>query len=393
MRSCPICKSSSHRAFFEMRGVPVSEGFLSDSREEAVRVDLVDIVYHFCRGCGHIWNTAYDPGKLRFDPNYDISMFHSASYRAYVDGAIERLKTRYNLAGRVALDIACGKGEFARALISHGLGHVYGFDPSFEDTFLSDEDRRHITAHRAFYGEAWSSLKVDIVTCRSALQFFMQPGDFLQSIRRTLSDQPDTLLGFEVPNAEDIFGKQNIWPITNDYPFIYSPASLARLFRENGFQVLDIVPAVALGGSHMEIEAKPGTMVAPSRFESRAAIDALSEQVETFARTRAERTRQWAVRLGREQAAGRTVALWGAGARALSLLCALPDPSSIHFIVDVNPARQNRFLPKVGVRVVAPEQLKSTPVDLVVATNPNFATEIQGQLAALDVQCEFDILR
>jgi SAM-dependent methyltransferase len=393
MHSCPICNTNSDRAFFEMCGVPVSEGFLGSTRDEAIRVDLVDIVYHYCHTCGHTWNAAYDPDKLQFNPNYDISMFHSASYRAYVDGAIERLKARYNLAGKIALDIACGKGEFARALVAHGFGHVYGFDPSFEDSFLSDTDRRCITAHRAFYGEAYSSLQVDIITCRSALQFFTKPGEFLQSVRRTLADQPETILGFEVPNAEDIFGNQNIWPITNDYPFIYSPASLARLFRENGFQVLDVVPAVALGGSHMEIEAKPGSMAGVSRFESRASIEALASQVESFARARAERTRQWTERLAREQAAGRTVALWGAGARALSFLCALPDLSAIRCAVDVNPARQNRFLPKVGLWVAAPEQLQVAPVDLVVATNPNFATEIQGQIAALGVKCEFDILR
>lgn len=393
MNSCPICNTTSDRAFFEMGGVPVSEGFLGSTRDEAVSVDLVDIVYHYCHTCGHTWNAAYDPDKLQFDPNYDISMFHSASYRAYVDDAIERLKTRYHLAGKVALDIACGKGEFARALIAHGLGHVYGFDPSFEDSFLSDTDRRSITAHRAFYGEAYSALKVDIVTCRSALQFFTRPGDFLQSVRRTLGDQPETILGFEVPNAEDIFGNQNIWPITNDYPYIYSPASLARVFRENGFQVLDIVPAVALGGSHMEIEAKPGGMASESRFESRESIEALASQVETFAQARTERTKQWAERLAREQTAGRSVALWGAGARALSFLCALPDVSAVHCVVDVNPARQNRFLPKVGVEVVAPEQLKAESVDLVVATNPNFATEIQGQIEALDVKCDFDVLR
>jgi 2-polyprenyl-3-methyl-5-hydroxy-6-metoxy-1,4-benzoquinol methylase len=393
MNSCPICNTTSDRAFFEMRGVPVSEGFLGSTREEAVRVDLVDIVYHYCHTCGHIWNAAYDPDKLQFNPDYDISMFHSASYRAYVDDAIERLKTRYDLEGKVALDIACGKGEFARALIAHGFGHVYGFDPSFEDSFLSESDRRSITAHRAFYGEAYSSLKVDIVTCRSAMQFFTKPGDFLQSVRATLADQPDTILGFEVPNAEDIFGNQNIWPITNDYPYIYSPASLARLFRENGFQVLDIVPAVALGGSHMEIEAKPGGMEGVSRFESRESIDALASRVESFAHTRAERTREWAQRLADEQAAGRTVALWGAGARALSFLCALPDLSAIRFAVDVNPARQDRFLPKVGLQVVAPEQLKAAPVDLVVATNPNFATEIRGQIEALDLKCDFDVLR
>lgn len=390
MSSCPVCLSSTTRAFFEMRNVPVREGYLAPTRAEAIASDLGDIVLRSCSDCGHIWNDAFDPDKLKFDPQYDVSMFHSASYRAYIDDAIERLKSRYGLAGKSALEIACGKGDFLRALVAHGFEKAYGFDPTFVESSLSEADRKQITAHRAFYDESYRSLTVALVACRSALQYFREPRAFLKSIRNTLADQRETIIYFEVPNADETFSRQMVWNIAYEHGCFYSPASLARVFRDSGFEVLDILPG--LGGSQLEIEARIGDSLSPSRFESRAAIEAISAAVDAFSTVRAARVKEWTERLAREAAAGRRVALWGAGARAISFLCSVPDATSVHCAIDINPARQGRYLPKVGLPVVSPDRIKTESIDLVIATNPNFANEIRTQLASIDPNCAFDVL-
>ena len=390
MPDCPVCLSSSTRTFFEMRDVPVREGYLARDRNEAINCDMGDIVLCFCSSCGHIWNSEFDPDKLKLDTQYDVSLFHSASYRAYIDDTIERLKSRYDIAGKAALEIACGKGDFLRALVAHGSSHAYGFDPTFAESSLAVADRQRITAHRAFYDESYRSLRIALVTCRSALQYFSRPRPFLESIHRTLADQPDTVLYFEVPNAEETFTQGIVWNVAYELGCFFSPASLSRLFRECGFDVLDVLSG--LGGSQLEIEARHSGSHLATRFESLASIEAMSAKVDSFSRVREARVRDWTARLAREAAAGRTVALWGAGHRAISFLCSIPDTSAIKFAVDINPARQGSYLPGVGLPVVAPEQLKSAPADLVVATNPNYAREIRAQLAALNVSCEFETL-
>jgi SAM-dependent methyltransferase len=390
MHPCPVCLASPTRAFFEMRDVPVREGYLARDRNEALNCLLGNIVLHFCPSCGHIWNDEFDSARLEFDPQYDVSMFHSAAYRAYIDAAIERLKSRYGLAGKAALEIACGKGDFLRALVAHGFSQVYGFDPTFAESSLSAADRRHITAHRAYYDESYRSLRVGLVACRSALQYFRHPRPFLESIHRTLAEQQDAIVYFEVPNGDETFARRNVWNIAYEVGCFFSPTSLARLFRETGFDALDILPG--MNGSQLEIEARRGTRLAPTRFESHAAIGAIADDVDSFARLREARVRDWTERLARA-AAGRGVALWGAGHRAISFLSSIPDVSSIRAAVDINPARQGRYLPKVGVPVIAPEQLPSLGVDLVVATNPNFAAEIRAQMQALGLACDFDVLQ
>lgn len=387
MNTCPVCTSGRTRAFFEQRNVPVREGYLSPTRHAAIDCELGDIILRFCEECTHVWNDAFDPDKLKFDPEYDVSMFHSASYRTYINQAIDRLKKRYGLESKVALEIACGKGDFLRALTTKGFAEAIGFDPTFIESNLSEQDRRQITAYRAFYDESWRSLKVDLVACRSALQYFREPRAFLQSIRRTLDEQPGAVLYFEVPNGDETFARQIVWNIAYEHGCFYSAASLSRLFAECRFQVLDVMSA--LGGSQLEIEAK----ISREAVSTPQADTAAGKSIDAFAATREARVREWSRRLQREAASGKRVALWGAAARAISFLCAIDDPSSIWAAVDINPARQGRFLPKTGIEVISPERLKAEGTDLVIATNPNFATEIEAQVRSMGLVCPVEVLK
>jgi SAM-dependent methyltransferase len=389
MNSCPVCRSNRTRIFFEQRGVPVREGYLAPTRSEAVNCDLGDIILAFCSDCTHVWNDAFDAERLKFDPQYDVSMFHSASYRTYIDQAIDRLKQRYDLAGKTALEIACGKGDFLRALIAHGFSQAIGFDPTFVEASLSENDRAKISAHRAFYDESRSSLKIDLVACRSALQYFREPRPFLQSIRRTLNEQPNTIVYFEVPNGDETFARQIVWNIAYEHGCFYSAASLSRLFNECGFEVLDVLPG--LGGSQLELEARIASK--PIRVDASIDLSAATASVESFAATRASRVAEWSDRLRAERQEGRRVALWGAGARAISFLCAVDNADVVTAAVDINPARQGRFLTKTGVEVISPERLAHEEIDLVIATNPNFAKEIESQIRSMGMKCGFDVLR
>lgn len=388
---CPVCTSDSTRSFFEEHNLPVREGYLAPTAAEAIACDRGDITLFFCSSCGHIWNNAFDADKLRFDPEYDVSMFHSAAYRTYIAAAIDRLKSRYALEGKVALEIACGKGDFLRALVAGGFDEVIGFDPTFIESNLSDDDRKNITAYRAFYDESHRGLATDLVACRSALQYFSKPRELMKSVRHTLGDQLNTIVYFEVPNADETFARQMVWNIAYEHGCFFSAASLARLFRECGFEVLDVL--AGLGGSQLEIEARPARSPKQSTFESSDAILSIERAIDSFAALRRERVADWSARLESFAAAGERIALWGAGARAISFLCAIQRSDIISAAVDINPKRQGRFLPKSGVPVISPDQLNHGRFDRVIVTNPNFAAEIRSQIESMGMRCAIDVLQ
>jgi hypothetical protein len=172
----------------------------------------------------------------------------------------------------------------------------------------------------------------------------------------------------------------------------FSAASLARVFRECGFQVLDVLPA--LGQAHLEIEARPSQSPKTHVSEASSEIAAIDKQAESFAPEHARQVAKWSERFEAYRREGKRVALWAAGMRAISLLVNVPTAAAcVDYVVDVNPQRQGRFLPKTGQRVIAPGQLVSIDPDVVIATNPNYAEEIRAQLRSLGLSGEFEVLR
>jgi SAM-dependent methyltransferase len=338
-----------------------------------------------------VWNSSFDPDKLSFDPNYDFSQYYSATYRDYISGSIARLKSRYKLTGKTAVDIGCGKGDYLRMLIAAGFARGIGFDPTFVEANFSEEDRRHITVYRRYFGSEDSGLNPDLITCRSALQYIAKPRDVLRCIREALEDRLDTVVYFEVPNGAEAFREKNVWYVMYEAGCFFSPSSLARIFRDCGFQVLDILPA--LGSSQLEIEARPSLSARKHPSEDPELIAEIDQQVAGFAAEYVTQAKEWSERFDLYRKREKKVVLWASGMRAISLLANVPSAASwVEYVVDVNPRRQGRYMPKSGLRVVAPAELCQIAPDVVIATNPNYAPEILGQIRDLGLQCDFQIL-
>lgn len=388
---CPVCEGRDTHEFFCQYDVPTQCGYLASTREQALRAPLGDITLRHCKSCSHVWNSSFDPDRLGFDSNYDFSQYYSPTYRAYVERVIERLKSRYGLEGKTALDIGCGKGDFMKMLVAAGFSKVLGFDPTYIEGLLSKEDLRKITVHKKFYDQSERALRPDLVTCRSVLQYVSRPRLMLRTVRETLEGQFDTILCFEVPNGSEAFRESNVWYVGYEAGCFFSVASLARLFRECGFQVIEVMSA--LDGIQLEVEAKPDRAPVKSAEESKDRIAEVAHDIASFSADYATAKADWTRRISEACHLGKQVVLWGAGMRAVSLLSNVRVSSEcIEFVVDVNPLRQNHFLPKTGQKVIAPEQLLEMNPDWVIATNPHYAREIENQMRALGVSCPFSAL-
>ena len=223
------------------------------------------------------------------------------------------------------------------------------------------------------------------------MQYIPKPREFLSSLRETLDGQFGTVVYFEVPNGAEAFREKSVWYVMYEAGCFFSTGSLARIFRECGFQVLDVLPA--LGASHIEMEARLSLSPEVAHWEAPELIAEIDGQVEAFATEYASQVNQWSTRFDLYRQQGKRVVLWAAGMRAISLLVNVPSASAgVEFVVDVNPQRQGRYLPGTGQQVVRPEELIGLKPDVVIATNPNYAREISAQMQGLGVRCEFETL-
>lgn len=384
---CGVCGTADTRIFLELPSIPVQDGLLWATREQAQTSPVGDIRLTFCPSCGYVFNQSFEPAKLAYRKGYDISLHHSPVYRRFIAELTGRLAEEYALREKVVLEIACGNGDFLRDLCRRAGSRGIGFDPSLipEET---DADGGRLTFVADFYSERYAAQAADLVCCRHLLQSVPEPLAFLEGLRRTLGTRPIPVYT-EVPNALRIFHETVPWYVVYEYRSFFTPASLARIFEIAGFEPRAV--SDCFDGNYLGIHARVGTTRSPGS-ERRRQIDALAEDLDAFERRSSRLIAGWNERLDVLQRSGRRVAAWGAGGRAITFFNLVRRAETVQDVVDINPKRQGLFLPRTAQRVLEPGALKKSRPDVVLITNPTFEEEIRAQVRDLGLACEFLVL-
>lgn len=377
MSACPVCGGTRGRAFFETRGVPVLCNVLHPDAESARAVARADLRLAWCPDCAMVWNAAFDPRLVRYDPSYDASLDHSPHFRAYAAGLAQRLRERHRLDGAHVVEVGCGKGEFLRLLADGGRNRCTGFDAGYEG---AADDDAGVTIHRAFYDPAvHGPLEADLAVCRHVLEHLAEPGPFLDALVAAV--RPGGALYLEVPDALFTLREGGIWDLIYEHCGYFTAPALDRLCRDHGVAPLAIESTYC--GQFLSLDGVAGEAAAPAAGDG-ATVGALAE---AFATRHRETVGSWARVLDAELDRGARIAVWGAGSKGVTFLNTVPRAGEIAAVVDRNPRKHGRHVAGTGQQVTAPESLARDGCDLVVATNPVYRAEIEAELQSLGLDC------
>jgi 2-polyprenyl-3-methyl-5-hydroxy-6-metoxy-1,4-benzoquinol methylase len=377
---CPVCDSAITVKFLDVRGVPVFCNVLLDSREEALKAAKGDIELVFCRSCGHVFNSAFEPARMRYSPRYENSLHYSPAFREYAGGLARRLVTTYDLRNKDIIEIGCGKGDFLRLLADAGNNRCLGFDPSFDPhrNGLNHRSERFAIVQDA-YSETYSRYPADLIVCRQVLEHIAEPRRFLKTIRRAIGDKPQAVVFAEVPNAMYTLKDFGIWDLIYEHCGYFTASSLWRLFVETGFNPLTV--SEAFGGQYLCIEGKPSfqkkifqTTPGPISTET------VGGHVNGFADRYRQQISKWREVIAGLRRSGTKSVVWGAGSKGVTFLNVLKSVSEIDYVVDVNPHKHGHYVPGTGQLVVSPDDLSGIGPDVVIAMNPLYADEIEKMI-------------
>jgi SAM-dependent methyltransferase len=361
------------------------------SREEALAYPRGRIELAWCRGCGFIWNAAFDQSLIEYSPRFEESQGFSDTYNSFAGSQARRLVERYGLRGRTILEIGCGKGEFLAALCEFGENKGIGFDPAYRSGRIPNSVASRITIIQDYYSEAYSSTRADFVCCRMTLEHIPDTGRFVAMVRRAIGPNPGTPVFFQVPDAARILRDCAFEDIYYDHCSYFDAASLRRLFSSRGFEVVDL--RSEYDGQYLSIEARPAT-TAQDAWRSDGAGEgeqhgsAREAEVRAFPRKYSDKVRGWEDRLEALRHDGRRAVLWGSGSKAVTFLNTIAASRDIEHVVDINTYRQGSFVAGSGQAIVAPEFLRQYRPDVVIAMNPIYRAEIRRDLDRLDLRPE-----
>jgi hypothetical protein len=217
------------------------------------------------------------------------------------------------------------------------------------------------------------------------LEHIPDTGGFTGIVRSSLDVSPDANVFFQVPDVSRVLEDDAFWDIYYEHCSYFSAGSLARLFRKQGFQVLNV--GHEYNGQYITIEARrAGGPNAPIVAEENVAE--LKVQVARFADHVPRRIAEWRNRLEGYRAKGLKAVIWGAGSKGVTFLSVVSVPGAIGYAVDVNPHMAGHYMARTGIEIVTPVALRDYRPDVVIVMNPVYRKEIGEELSGLGLAPE-----
>ncbi|QEG31039.1 hypothetical protein GobsT_58600 [Gemmata obscuriglobus] len=382
--TCPVCGSAGTEPFLSRTGVPVHQNLLFDAAASARAIARGDLEMRACGGCGFVFNAVFDPALVEYGPSYENSQNHSAAFNAHLDQLADHIVVGRGVSSGRIVEVGCGKGAFLHKLLGHPRSacDAIGFDPAYTGPLEAPGWRVRFVPD--FYGPE-TAVPADAVVCRHVIEHIPDPLALLRTVRAGVGASGATRVFFETPCAEWILRNRVPWDFFYEHCSLFTAESLALALARAGFGVTDV--RHIFGGQYLWAEGTAvwggGPPPEARELKSGAHSCALAR---AFTAEEQNLRAAWSAMLEEAGARGPVFA-WGAGAKGVTF-CNLADPDGTRVagVVDVNPAKQGKYLPGTGHPIAAPGAAAGAAAVLVF--NPNYLAEVRDQLAALGSRAE-----
>jgi len=372
--------------FYESGSIPVHSCMMLGDAESARAFPRRDLVLGFCPTCGFVSNVAFDPSVQAYACGYEEQQAFSPRFRKFQSELIAGLIERYDLHGKDVVEIGCGKGDFLIELCNRGGNRGIGIDPACDPERMKNQVGDRVRFIQESYSPRHADWPCDFLCCRHTLEHIQPTQEFIRLMRSVVGDRTDMVVFFEVPAVERVLTECAFWDIYYEHCSYFSLGSLARVFRANRFEVVELHSDY--DDQYLLIVARPTDQPTPASFPAEDDIDQLAADVKHFGRQVRQAIDVWKSRIADWRASGKRMAIWGSGSKCVSFLSAVGAPDAIEAVVDINPFRHGKWLAGSGKEVVSPESLPSSPPNVVLVMNPIYTEEIRRELQRLRIIAE-----
>ena len=381
--TCPACLGPVDRPVLTLTDLPVFCNVLAPTADEARRAPTGDIELVQCSRCATVVNARFDPELAGYSPGYENSLHHSPTFQSWARDLASRLVSSADLEGGTAIELGCGGGGFLSLLCEAGMKRGIGFDPSFSGEIDSTvPDGTPLELHRGFLG-ADTSVEGDLAVCRHVLEHVVDPAALVEILRTAA---PGGVVYLEVPDAAAMFEDHLLYDILYEHCNYFGAPSFRALLARCGLRPVSIEPE--FGGQFLAVVAVDGTSEASTAGAGEPDVSGLLTAGEAFAEEASATIDRWSRRLEELRGDGRDVVVWGAGTKGVMFVNLVDGGGAVSRLVDVNPKKWGRHVPRTAQPVVAPDELTVDPPDMVIVMNPLYRDEVASMLAELSLQTE-----
>ena len=333
----------SERELYRAEQLPIFQNRMYDTVEEARECQRGDVRLVQNLQTGLIYNADFCPELMTYDARYQNEQAVSPQFRRHLDEVMKIVERTMGRRGLV--EVGCGKGYFLEILSEHGFD-ITGFDPTYEG------NNPRVKQH---YFEPGVGITAQGLILRHVLEHVQDPLQFLRNLR--VANNDSGLIYIEVPCFDWICEHRAWFDIFYEHVNYFRLADFEHMFGHV------IESGRLFGGQYIYMIADLSSLKTPQVSErGRMAFP------EDFLRS-----------LG-GGLAHETSAVWGGASKGVIftlLRSRLGWPAEL--VIDINPAKQGKYLPATGLKVHSPEEgMAKLPAGATLyVMNSNYLEEIK----------------
>lgn len=335
---------------FRQANVPIFQNKVYPSAEMALVAEKGEVELVQSLVSGFVFNKAFTAHKMNYDVHYQNEQSNSNVFKNHLLYVLELLKS-FGIENKKVVEVGCGKAVFFDMMLKEGI-NCWGFDPTYEG--INDRIKKE------YFDETHSGIDADVIIMRHTLEHITKPFSFLHTIAK--ANNFKGFLFVEVPTFDWIINKNAFWDIFYEHCNYFTEVSLGSMFD-------NATTGSFFGGQYIYLWADLSKIrkTIPEDIQfTKYETSAFSKKLETYKDLLSH---------------SGSFAVWGAGAKGSTFLNLLDtERKTVQYVIDINPAKQNKFIAGTGHPIFSPDILIEKPVDHILIMNENYTEEIKQYL-------------
>lgn len=342
----------STRVLYRQKKFPVLQNKVYASLKQARDCPLGDIELVQDLYTGLVYNSAFDPNLMVYDASYNNEQSLSEAFQDHLNWVAKLIEVE--LGKKELIEVGCGKGVFLELLLGKGFD-IRGFDSTY--------DGSNLRIIKKYFEPGIINSPACGLILRHVLEHIPNPVKFLTQLRIANGEQG--LIYIEVPCFDWIMKKRTWFDIFYEHVNYFRLDDLRRMFGRV------IKSGHCFGGQYMYVVADLATLTTPKDEkpdELKFPEDFLESLFLGYQDGEFSNTQSC------------NVAVWGGASKGVIFsLLRERIGAPIDIVIDVNPAKQGKFLPASGLKVYSPSDafLMLKPGSKIFVMNSNYLEEIK----------------
>ncbi|AUA57518.1 C-methyltransferase C-terminal domain [Achromobacter spanius] len=386
---CRHCQADLRLPFLDLGHAPPSNAYLTEAalRGPETWFPLRILV---CESCWLVQTEDHAGREALFTDDYAYFSSFSSSWLAHSRQYVDKMISRFGLgADSMVTEIAANDGYLLQYVKAAGVP-CYGVEPTASTAQAARE--RGIDIVQRFFGVALGDelaeqgRAADLIAANNVLAHVPDINDFVSGFTALL--KPQGVATFEFPHLLRMVQESQFDTAYHEHYSYLSLTAVSRIFESNGLSVFDVEQLGTHGGS-LRVFAQRADTGRHAVSDNVERILALENQAGMTAPEFYSRFQQEAERIKNDLLAflvelrrgGKRIAAYGAAAKGNTLLnFAGVRPDLLAYVVDLNPAKQEKYLPGSHIPIVTEARLREDKPEYILILPWNLKAEVSEQL-------------